>query len=272
MSIDAMRLVWDMNVPPADKLILLKLADVANDEGELQYKGKDEGRFCVRCSTSERTLARFRKKYTDLGIIVVVSSGGGRGKERQERLDLDKIRDWKQTVPDCHGFGERVPNLSLNPANPVVNSANSGRVSETPNTPLKELTILTREPVKEIVPEILDDIDLLLLDFKNLTGVTFSKKGHLKFIAPRLKEGRSIADLRLILLHKVQEWHGTEFEKYLTPESLYRPSKIDTKLSMAVAWDEKGRPYQGKNGATEDQKKERLFQDLGFTQDEIHPV
>ena len=126
--------------------------------------------------------------------------------------------------------------------------------------------------IKSIPPEILDDIDLLLLDFKNLTGVTFTKKGHLKYIAPRLKEGRSIADLRLILLHKVQEWKETDFEKYLTPESLYRPSKIDTKLSMALAWDEKGRPYQGKNGATEDQKKERLFQDLGFTQDEIHPV
>jgi hypothetical protein len=90
MSMDVMVLVWDMDVPPADKLILLKMADVADDDGELKYKNKDKDRFAARCSTSERTLKRFRKKYTELGVITVTDPGGGRGKERTDCLNLDR--------------------------------------------------------------------------------------------------------------------------------------------------------------------------------------
>lgn len=278
MSVHETAPVWRLNLTMSQKMPLLFLADVANQSTGLAWpKLETIARFA---GCSERTVSNAVELALSRGWLVVVDKGGGPGKSTTYKFDLDALERDRELDPRnlAPGATLRKRNLAPHDNNLAPGSNNlapDDNNSSPPTPPIKELTKINQEEprVNGIVPEILDDIDLLLLDFYKLTGVRFPKKGHLKYIAPRLKEGRSIADLRLILLHKVMEWLGDkEFERYLTPESLYRPSKIDTKLSMAVAWDEKGRPFTGKNGATSAHTKEKLFQDLGFFDEEARTL
>ena len=63
-----------------------------------------------------------------------------------------------------------------------------------------------------------------------------------KYIRARIQEGSSAGDCKLIIDHKAAQWMGTEFEQYLNPETLFRPTKFERNLNAAIKWEEAGRP------------------------------
>lgn len=48
-----------------------------------------------------------------------------------------------------------------------------------------------------------------------------------KAINARMKEGATIEEIQKVIDMKVLEWKGTDMEQYLTPETLFRPSKYN---------------------------------------------
>lgn len=50
----------------------------------------------------------------------------------------------------------------------------------------------------------------------------------------RLAEGFTEEDFYLVIDKKADEWTGTEYEKYLTPETLFRPSKFEKYLNQNI--------------------------------------
>lgn len=63
--------VWEMDLPANDKIVLLKLADVADDNGQSIYMAQDT--IAKQCGCSVRTVKRIFKKYTDSGLLKMVS-------------------------------------------------------------------------------------------------------------------------------------------------------------------------------------------------------
>ncbi|MBQ3871013.1 MAG: conserved phage C-terminal domain-containing protein [Clostridia bacterium] len=53
-----------------------------------------------------------------------------------------------------------------------------------------------------------------------------------RFIDARLAEGRTVEDFKRVIRVKVAEWKGTEHEKYLRPETLFRPSHFESYLNQ----------------------------------------
>ncbi|WP_407383364.1 conserved phage C-terminal domain-containing protein [Ruminococcus sp.] len=53
-----------------------------------------------------------------------------------------------------------------------------------------------------------------------------------KHITARLNEGYTVADFRAVIDSKVQEWRGTEYEKYLRPDTLFG-AKFESYLNAA---------------------------------------
>ncbi len=66
MTIRAMNWAWGVELPPAMKLVLLKLADRANDDGEC-WPGMES--VAVACGVCERTMMRYIDKMEQLGIL-----------------------------------------------------------------------------------------------------------------------------------------------------------------------------------------------------------
>ena len=48
-----------------------------------------------------------------------------------------------------------------------------------------------------------------------------------KAIHGRMRDGYSVDDIKSTISYMVEKWRGTEFEKYLTPDTLFRPSKFE---------------------------------------------
>jgi len=93
-----------------------------------------------------------------------------------------------------------------------------------------------------------------LIDFLN--DLTDSKFRHSKAsrepIHARLAEGATEDDVCLVFEHKAAQWKGkTEWEQYLNPQTLCRPTKFENNLNAARKWDRTGRPsLNGQKGAT----------------------
>lgn len=77
-----------------------------------------------------------------------------------------------------------------------------------------------------------------VLTYLNLkTGVTYGKikiEPALKPIKAILWEGYSPYDCKAVIDKKYDEWHGTDFEKYLRPSTLFNSEKFDTYLNQPV--------------------------------------
>ena len=69
-----------------------------------------------------------------------------------------------------------------------------------------------------------------------------------KNIGGRLTESFTSDDCKLVIDFKCSEWTGTDFDKYLTPETLFRPSKFENNLNAAKKWDASGRKKPSSNG------------------------
>lgn len=59
-------------------------------------------------------------------------------------------------------------------------------------------------------------------------------ENNYKHIKARINEGFSLEDLKLVIDKKSKEWIGTEFERYLTPETLFRPSNFEKYLNQNI--------------------------------------
>lgn len=74
-----------------------------------------------------------------------------------------------------------------------------------------------------------------VLDYLNEKAGTHYRQveSNYKHIKARLQDF-SVDDLKTVIDKKCQEWIGTEFEKYLTPETLFRPGNFEKYLNQNI--------------------------------------
>lgn len=113
MSIPAMNMAWRMALPPTSKLILLALADNANDQGECWPSLRN---IATRCQVSPRTVQRLLKSFEREGLIRVLPRFGSDGRQTSNRYLL--------TFTESQGEGDK-----LSP--PVVKQCVEGGMSVT---------------------------------------------------------------------------------------------------------------------------------------------
>ena len=77
-------------------------------------------------------------------------------------------------------------------------------------------------------------------------------ENNYKHIKARINEGFSLEDLKLVIDKKCKEWIGTEFERYLTPETLFRPSNFEKYLNQNIT-EKKGSKVANKREYSKEQ-------------------
>jgi Helix-turn-helix domain len=88
MSIRLMNEIWALDLTPSEKLLLLAMADHANDAGTRVYPSIE--RLVWKTGLGERTVYRTMRILEGDGIVVKEAQGGGRGKTTHYRLVLEK--------------------------------------------------------------------------------------------------------------------------------------------------------------------------------------
>lgn len=110
-------------------------------------------------------------------------------------------------------------------------------------------------------------VETVINHLNELAGTRYrpTKADTIKVITARLKEGYSVDDLKLVVSYKCDEWMGTDMQKYLRPETLFRPSKFEGYLNAATS----GAPARKRasNADTSSGKKvSTAFRDLSETE------
>lgn len=91
-----------------------------------------------------------------------------------------------------------------------------------------------KEKTKEVV---VDSVVKEIVDYLNdKAGKYFKAKTRttMQSIHGRIADGYTIDDFKKVIDTKVAEWKGTDYEKYLTPETLFRPSKFEKYLNQST--------------------------------------
>ena len=115
-----------------------------------------------------------------------------------------------------------------------------------------------------------DDYSLYseVLDYLNQKAETRYRnaESNFKFIKARINDGFKVEDFKVVIDKKCQEWKGTEFEKYLTPETLFRPSNFEKYLNQKII-NKKESDFTQRNYSKQDMND--LFDDLDKTLEEL---
>lgn len=101
---------------------------------------------------------------------------------------------------------------------------------------LKEHLNRTNKRSSQAEPDTLSSQCKEVIEYLNeKTGKHFkpNAKGNRDAIYPRLKEGYTVEDMKIVVDNMYSSWHGIRFrngelgDNYLKPDTLFRPSKID---------------------------------------------
>lgn len=90
MTISAMNWAWGVDLPPAMKLVLLKLADRANDDGEC-WPGMDV--VAAACGVSKASMIRYIQKMEEMGVLSVERRKSEEGRQQTNiyRLNMGYV-------------------------------------------------------------------------------------------------------------------------------------------------------------------------------------
>jgi len=106
MSVSVMGLCWYVkDLTPAQKVVLVALADHAEDDGSRVYPGVE--RLTYKTSLSERTVRRALSDLREKGLLIVIKESTYH-KSTEYRIDLTELqvlqkrpaRDTKQDLPE----------------------------------------------------------------------------------------------------------------------------------------------------------------------------
>lgn len=130
MSVKVMSLVWEMDLPTSEKMVLLVIADHADDQGENAWPAV--ATIARKASLSDRQTQRMIKQLTNLGLISVEKQAGGRREMRDDRrpnrytLHLNGVTPTspggvvRGDIGDAHGVTPMSPKPSLEPSNRYI--------------------------------------------------------------------------------------------------------------------------------------------------------
>lgn len=147
MSVKVSSLCWKVRLSATEKLVLLRLADFADDQGFNIYPAVQT--ISDDCGVGRRAAQLTLKKLVDVGILVVINQGGGRRRTTEYAIDLDHLKQLRDAPPDENRYANGHAANHANSANsasraPFVgeNSAsddiNSEPRSPNPLLPVKE--------------------------------------------------------------------------------------------------------------------------------------
>ena len=87
-------------------------------------------------------------------------------------------------------------------------------------------------------------IDSILTDFNQVTGskLKLTTKPYRSAVRARLQEGYGLEDFKHVHRVKTADWMGTDMEKHLNPDTLYRPSNFPKYVLQKTQGDNYDRP------------------------------
>ena len=98
----------------------------------------------------------------------------------------------------------------------------------------QDFKIIDGKSKKSVTTQEHRDMAIEIIEYLNSQAqTTFSTKlgSNIELICARLKEGYTISDFKSVIDKKVKDWKGTDWAKFLRPNTLFAKSKIENYLN-----------------------------------------
>lgn len=195
MSVSTMAWAWKQKCSPTEKLILLALADHANDDGRC-WPGMEH--IAEKTGFTRRSVINSVRALQEKGILGVTKRASG-GFKKSNLYTL--LVDAKDEGTRCEPRSQRCEN------------DDTKDVKEVHIEPVIETSIKNNIPFSEIINYLNEKTRK---SFKPTTGQTK------RLITARWKDGFSIDDFKAVIDTMAKQWLGNEkMERYLRPETLF---------------------------------------------------
>ena len=239
----------------ARKLVLLKLADNANDEG-LCWPSYEN--IAAHCEMDRRTVMRHIKTLSTDGFLSITH-------RKREDSKLNKSNVYQLTL--AGGDKMTLPNKGKSSSDKMTLpsdrvSLGSDPVSPLGGDPVSPRTSHSFESVKEPIPLNPQDgesefqNEKLVISYLNESKEKLASslgqhqprgaraiKSNLRKISARLKDGFTVKDCELVIDYLHQRWgHDQSMAEYFVLGSVFVASKFEDKVIKAQAWADSGRP------------------------------
>ena len=204
---------------PLRKLVLIKLADNANDAGECWPSYQH---VADQCEISRSTAKNHVRELEKAGLL---------RREYRKNGELNQSNVFHLTLDGGAG-------AALGGAGDALGggAGDDPRISHSLE-PINEPPIEPKDPMSK--PAVIDDRVKQVIDLLNsMTGSKYkaSTKSHAGNISGRLNDGHSVDDLMAVVRFKVGEWlHDPKMAQYLRPETLFQAGKFNGYLTAAKA-------------------------------------
>ena len=113
MAVEVMSKVWKLDLPQNKKLVLLAIADHANDEG---IAWPSQGRIAWKTGYKRRNIKRILDELIEDGLLRIMRAGRGRGNSTVHKLTLENAKQLPEYNADDYytPFKEKVTPLTPN--------------------------------------------------------------------------------------------------------------------------------------------------------------
>jgi uncharacterized phage protein (TIGR02220 family) len=193
---------YDKNICANAKLLYGEITALCNEQG---YCWATNKYFADLYDVSKKSISLWIKQLVDAKYVLAQITYDAQTKEVLERK------------------------LSLN--HPYLQKCNEG-MEKNVDTPSEKNVEDNNTSNNNTTNNIYSEI----LDYLNQKAETRYRKveSNFKFIKARMGEGFTVDDFKTVIDKKCAEWKGTDFEKYLTPETLFRPSNFEKYLNQKI--------------------------------------
>lgn len=209
---------------PLRKLVLIKLADNANDAGECWPSYQH---VADQCEISRSTVKSHVRELEKSGLL---------RREYRKNGELNQSNVFHLTLDGGAGAALGGAGAALGGAGAALGGG-AGAAPRISNY-LEPVSESVKEP-KDLLPSKLDDRVKQVIDLLNsMTGSKYkaSTKSHASNISGRLNDGHSVDDLKTVVRHKCSTWlKDASMVQYLRPVTLFQAGKFDGYLISAKA-------------------------------------
>lgn len=239
MSVKMISWAFKQSVSPTEKLVLIALADHANDEDFTCWPSLSH--LVKKTSLHKKTIWKAIDRLVDMGLVRRISDES----KRSTTYFLIGAQSTYQEPLGAYGTQDRcseyLPQVRTAPTLGAYGTPNHNRTIIEPSENQTTLSskLDSSSPNVKLKNEATE-----VLQFLNLkTGRAFRVNDtNLKLIVARLKSGASVQDCKTVIARKHREWASDDkMWPYLRPATLFNATKFEQYIGECVTPDKEQR-------------------------------
>ena len=181
-----------------------------------------------------KALQKKGKIYYDVWLPILFRLEENNEIQISRRLDISKTQYYRIISFGVELWNEKVKAtpIQIKYGKLLISNTNI-EVKEVKQKPIKKVKKEAETPIAEVdMNEVYESI-ISYLNSKAGTGFKSQTNSYRTFINARLKNGYKLEDFYKVIDNKCNEWIGTDFQKFLRPETLFG-NKFDSYLNQMV--------------------------------------